>query len=74
MAIWITDPYPDTDPDADRDTGRMCLGGGIHCPSAASSCLSNLFISQTKIFCTDVLKQQLIEVSCPLELHDNCGC
>jgi len=36
MAIWITDPYPDTDPDPDRDTGKMCLGGDIHCLSAAS--------------------------------------
>ena len=24
------DPYPD------RDTGKTCLGGGMHCPSASS--------------------------------------
>ena len=39
MAIQVTDP--DTDPDVDRDpdpyrdTGKTCLGGGIHCPSAS---------------------------------------
>jgi len=30
LAIWITD----TDPY--RDTGKTCLGGGMHCPSASS--------------------------------------
>jgi len=32
MAIWITDP--DTNPD--HDTGKTCLGGCMHCPSASS--------------------------------------
>jgi len=31
--IWITDPDPFPDPD--RDTGKTCLGGGMHCPSAS---------------------------------------
>ena len=31
MAIRVTDP--DTDPD--RDGGKTCLGGGMHCPSAS---------------------------------------
>jgi len=30
-----TDPYPYPDPY--RDTGKTCLGGGMHCPSASSS-------------------------------------
>jgi len=34
MAIRITDP--DTDPDPYRNTGKTCLGGGMHCPSASS--------------------------------------
>jgi len=25
-----SDPDPDTDPDPDRDTGKTCLGGGMH--------------------------------------------
>jgi len=30
---------PDTDPDPYRDAGKMCLGGGMHCPGASrSSC------------------------------------
>jgi len=35
VAIRITDPDmdPDTDPDPYRDTGKTCLGGGMHCPS-----------------------------------------
>ena len=33
-AIWITAPCPDPDPY--RDTGKTCLGGGMHCPSASS--------------------------------------
>jgi len=24
------------DPDPYRDTGKVCLGGGMHCPSASS--------------------------------------
>jgi len=24
------------DPDADRDTGKTCLGGGMHCPNASN--------------------------------------
>jgi len=35
------DPDPDSDPY--HDTGKTCLGGGMHCPSASSSQLfSNL--------------------------------
>ena len=30
--IWIATPR-----DPDRDTGKMCRGGGMHCPSASSS-------------------------------------
>jgi len=30
VVIWITDPDPD------RDTGKTCLGGDIHCPNASS--------------------------------------
>jgi len=26
--------YPDLD--LDRDTGKTCLGGGMHCPNASS--------------------------------------
>jgi len=29
------DPDPDTDPDRYRDPGKMCLGVGMHCPSAS---------------------------------------
>ena len=32
LAIWVTDP----DPDPYRDTGKTCLGGGMHCPRASS--------------------------------------
>jgi len=34
VAIRFTDPNPDTDsaPDPYRDTGKTCLGGGMHCP------------------------------------------
>jgi len=32
MAIRIADP----DRDPYRDTGKTCLGGGMHCPSASS--------------------------------------
>ena len=34
----IRDPDPNTDPDSDlyRDTGKTCLSGGMHCPSASS--------------------------------------
>jgi len=38
VAIRITDLDTDPDPDPYRDTGKTCLGGGMHCPSA--SCLS----------------------------------
>ena len=34
VAIRITDPDTDTDPY--RDTGKTCLGGGMHCHSASS--------------------------------------
>ena len=34
VAIRIGDP--NTDPDPYRDTGKTCLGGGMHCPSASS--------------------------------------
>jgi len=27
---------PDIDPDPYRDTGKTCLGEGMHCPSASS--------------------------------------
>jgi len=27
---------PDRDPDPYCDTGKTCLGGGMHCPSASS--------------------------------------
>jgi len=42
MALRIADPNPDTDRDTDpnrdpyRETGKTCLGGGMHCPSASS--------------------------------------
>jgi len=26
----------DVDPDPDRDTGKTCLDGGMHCPSDSS--------------------------------------
>jgi len=26
-------------PDLDRDTGKACLDGGMHCPSASSYCM-----------------------------------
>jgi len=29
VAIWVMDPDPY------RDTGKTCLGGGMHCPSAS---------------------------------------
>jgi len=29
------DPDPYTDPDPYRDPGKMCLGVGMHCPSAS---------------------------------------
>jgi len=34
------DTDPNTDPDPYRDTGKTCLGGGMHCPSASSFQLS----------------------------------
>jgi len=34
VAIRITDP--DTDMDLYHDTGKTCLGRGMHCPSAFS--------------------------------------
>jgi len=30
-----SDPDPGTDPDPDRDTGKTCLGGGMHWPCAS---------------------------------------
>ena len=30
------DQNPDTDPDPSRDTGKTCLGSGMHYPSASS--------------------------------------
>ena len=27
---------PNSDPNPYRDTGKTCLGGGMHCPSASS--------------------------------------
>ena len=41
MNKWLNfsddpDPDPDTAPDPDRDTGKTCLGGGMHCPSVSS--------------------------------------
>ena len=45
MSIRIRDPDPDTDTDSDPadsdpdpycDTGKTCLGGGMHCPSVSS--------------------------------------
>ena len=30
------DLYTDDDTDPDRDTGKTCLGGGLHCPTASS--------------------------------------
>jgi len=32
----ITDPDTDPDPDPYHDTGKICLGEGMHCPSASS--------------------------------------
>jgi len=32
----------DTDTDPYRDTGKMCLGRGMHCPSASTSCLKKV--------------------------------
>jgi len=38
MAIKVTDPDtdPDMDPDPYCDTGKTCLGRGMHCPIASS--------------------------------------
>jgi len=37
VAIRITDPHIDSDPDAYYDIVRKtCLGGGMHCPSTSS--------------------------------------
>ena len=30
------DPDTDLDPDPYHDTGKTCLGGGMHCPAASS--------------------------------------
>jgi len=38
VAIRITDPDTDLDPDPYGNTDKTCLGGGMHCPSASSSC------------------------------------
>ena len=38
VAIWIRDP----DMDPYRDTCKTCLGGGMHCASDSSFCLTNL--------------------------------
>ena len=32
-----TDPTTDQGPDPYRDTGKTCLGGGMHCPGASGS-------------------------------------
>ena len=36
------DPNPNTDPDADRDTGRTYLGGGMYRPIASSYFMPSL--------------------------------
>ena len=36
MVIRITDPNTDPDPDPYRDTGKTCLGAGMHRPSVSS--------------------------------------
>ena len=36
IRIGILDLDPDTDPDSDHDTGKTCLGAGMHCPSPSS--------------------------------------
>ena len=44
MAIWITNPY--------RNTGKMCLGGGMHCPSASSFvCILKILFAIFSQFC-----------------------
>jgi len=42
VSIQTTDL--DTDPDPYSDTGKMCLGGGMHCPSATTCCKHELFL------------------------------
>jgi len=32
--MWLTDIHTDS---PDGSTGKTCLGGGLHCPSASSS-------------------------------------
>ena len=41
MNKWLNfDGDPDPYPYRDRPTGKTCLGGGMHCPSASGLCLS----------------------------------
>jgi len=36
MNKWLNFGDPDADTNPDRDTGKTCHGGGMHCPSASS--------------------------------------
>jgi len=51
VAIRNTDPDRDTDPEPDpyRDTGKTCLGGGMHC-SSASSLMTVAYLCQGRCF------------------------
>ena len=52
MAIRIRDPDPDPNPY--RNTGKTCVGGGMHCPSASS------FI--TVLLCLGLMKSIMISL------------
>jgi len=44
----------DLDLDPYRDTGKMCLGGGMHCPSASSYKLNSTSNAKTaQLTCAD---------------------
>jgi len=47
----MTDPDTDADPDPYRDTGKICLGEGMHCPSASSFILSLHCIKTEHLMC-----------------------
>ena len=49
IKFWWRSGYG-SGPDPYRDTGKTCLGGGMHFPSASSLCLRLPFVEVNKYF------------------------
>jgi len=60
MNRWLNfggDLDMDPDPDPYRDTGKTCLGGGMHCPSASSfSYISRCVLNFTRAIGCGILR------------------